>query len=159
MVKEKEIVAVLDNIRSAYNVGSILRTADACGIKKVYLCGITPSPPHPKIAKTALGAENYLEIKKHGQTWQILEQLKKEGYFLMALEQTKNSRNIFNCSLPKNKKIALIVGPEVKGLSKRILKRTDAQVEIPMWGRKESLNVSVAFGIAAYLLKERLKKK
>lgn len=156
MVKAKEIVAVLDNIRSAYNVGSILRTADACGILKIYLCGITPSPPHPKIAKTALGAENFLEIIKKGKTWKLVEDLKKEGYFIIALEQTKKSRDLFSFRLPKKEKIALVLGPERRGLSERILKRTDAQVEIPMWGKKESLNVSVAFGIAAYFLKKQL---
>ncbi len=92
----KELIVVLDNIRSTYNVGAIFRTADASGVKKIYLCGITPTPDrNEKIKKVALGAENYVLWEKIGQTWRILKKLKKEGYFLIALEQSPFSKNIF----------------------------------------------------------------
>ena len=150
---KKEIVVVLDNIRSAYNVGSIFRTADAAGIQKIYLCGITPCPPHHKIAKVALGAERYLTWEHQSQTWRLLNNLRKERYFIIALEQGKHAKNIFRFKEIKQQKIALIVGPEVQGISPNIIKRADLQLEIPMIGKKESLNVAVAFGIAIYQLR------
>jgi len=147
----KEIIVVLDNIRSTYNVGAIFRSADAAGVNKIYLCGITPTPPNPKISKVALGAEDYIVWKKTKTTWRLLEKLKKEGYFIIALEQGKRAKNIFKNKLNKKRdKIVLLLGPEVKGLSDKILKRTDKLLEIPMFGKKESLNVAVAFGIAIY---------
>ena len=153
---KEELVVVLDNIRSTYNVGAIFRTADGAGVSKIYLSGITPVPPHPKISKVALGAENYLPWEKVSQTWRLLENLKKQGYFLIALEQHPKAKNMFSLNKLKQRKLALIVGPEVKGLSSRILSRVDLILEIPMWGAKESLNVSVAFGIAIYQLKKLL---
>lgn len=153
----KEIIVVLDNIRSTYNVGAIFRTADAAGVKKIYLGGITPTPErNEKIKKVALGAENFVLWEKGGQTWRILEKLKKEGYFLIALEQSPLAKNIFQLKKLNKKKIALILGQEVKGLSKKIIKRADLILEIPMYGKKESLNVSVAFGIAVYYLRNLL---
>ncbi|RLG16183.1 TrmH family RNA methyltransferase [Candidatus Pacearchaeota archaeon] len=147
----KEIIVVLDNIRSTYNVGAIFRSADAAGVNKVYLCGITPAPPNPKISKVALGAEDYIVWEKTKTTWRLLEKLKKEGYFIIALEQGKRAKNIFKNKFNKKQdKIVLLLGPEVKGLSSKILKRTDKLLEIPMFGKKESLNVAVAFGIAIY---------
>ena len=147
----KEIIVVLDNIRSTYNVGAIFRSADAAGVNKVYLCGITPAPPNPKISKVALGAEDYIVWEKTKTTWRLLEKLKKEGYFIIALEQGKKTKNIFKNKFNKKQdKIVLLLGPEVKGLSSKILKRTDKLLEIPMFGKKESLNVAVAFGIAIY---------
>lgn len=153
---KEELVVVLDNIRSTYNVGAIFRTADGAGVSKMYLSGITPAPPHPKISKVALGAENYVSWEKVSQTWRLLDDLKKQDYFLIALEQQAKAKNIFSLNKLKHRKLALIVGPEVKGLSSRILSRVDLILEIPMWGAKESLNVSVAFGIAIYQLKKLL---
>jgi tRNA G18 (ribose-2'-O)-methylase SpoU len=147
----KEIIVVLDNIRSTYNVGAIFRSADAAGVNKIYLCGITPIPPNPKISKVALGAEDYIVWEKTKTTWRLLEKLKKEGYFIIALEQGKKAKNIFKNKFNKRQdKIVLLLGPEVNGLSNEILKRTDKLLEIPMFGKKESLNVAVAFGIAIY---------
>lgn len=152
------LVVILDNIRSTYNVGAIFRTVDAAGVSKIYLCGITPSPPNPKISKVALGAEKFIPFEKIKNTWRLLEQLKDKGYLLISLEQGENSKDIFKISskILKKKKIALILGPEVNGLSSRILKRIDIQVEIPMYGQKESLNVAVAFGIAVYQIRNLL---
>jgi len=152
----KNLVVVLDNIRSTYNVGAIFRTADAAGVSKIYLCGITPSPPNPKISKVALGAEKFLSWEKIKNTWRLLEQLKNEGYFLISLEQGENSRDIFQIKKVQSKKIGLVLGSEIKGLSPKILKRTNWQLEIPMSGQKESLNVAVAFGIAVYQMRNIL---
>ena len=174
--KVNDIMVVLDNIRSRENVGSIFRTADAAGVNKIYLCGITPAPNignpkqiknSDKIAKTALGAETWVPWEYHAQTWNVLRKLKVDppagGVKLkvIGLEQTINSKNIFKYknnrptksgeSRPKGaEKIALVLGNEVKGLSPRILKYCDVAVSIPMYGKKESLNVAVAAGIALY---------
>jgi tRNA G18 (ribose-2'-O)-methylase SpoU len=153
------LVVILDNIRSTYNVGAIFRTADAAGVSKIYLCGITPSPPNPKISKVALGAEKFIPFEKRKNTWRLLEQLKDGGYFLIGLEQgkkDKRAKNIFKIKKVRSKKLALILGPEIRGLSSKILKRADTQVEIPMYGQKESLNVAVAFGVAIYQIRNLL---
>jgi tRNA G18 (ribose-2'-O)-methylase SpoU len=159
------MVAILQNIRSLFNVGSIFRTADAMGFEKIYLCGITPAPTdrfgnkRKEIAKVALGAQDYVPWEKIGylpsasRTISLIKKLKKEGYQIIALEQSKKSIFLNQYKSPKNKKIALIVGNEVKGLANSILKHCDKILEIPMYGRKESLNVAVAFGIAAFFLK------
>ena len=147
----KEIIVILDNIRSTYNVGAIFRSADAAGVNRIYLCGITPTPPNPKISKVALGAENYITWVKAKTTWHLLEKLKQDGYFIIALEQGGKAKNIFKNKFNKKyNKVALLLGPEVKGLSNKILKRVNGLLEIPMFGKKESLNVAVAFGIAIY---------
>ena len=147
---KKEIIVVLDNIRSRENVGSIFRTADAAGVAKIYLCGITPAPPHEKISKTALGEEAYVLWESCKQTWRLLDKLKEEGMNIVALEQTKTSRDIFKFK-PKFP-LVLVLGNEVNGLSPKILKYCDKKLAIPMYGKKESLNVSVAAGIALYQL-------
>ena len=162
------IYLVLDNIRSAYNVGSIFRTADGAGVSKIYLCGITPTPTRldlpagghglfkdsrsnlveGKIAKTALGAEKTVIWEHHFQTWRLLEKLKKERVSIVALEQTKKPIDYrkFKPKLP----LALVLGNEVWGLSKKNLSYCNKIIEIPMRGKKESLNVSVAAGIVLY---------
>ncbi len=154
MEKKFNLVVILDNIRSTYNVGAIFRTADASGVSKIYLCGITPTPSkNIKIKKVALGAEDYVSWEKVSQTWRLLNRLKKEGYFLIALEQNQKAKNLFKIKKINKQKIALILGTEVKGLSSKILKYIDLILEIPMYGKKESLNVSVAFGIAVYTIR------
>jgi len=146
--KELPFYVICDNIRSLENIGSIFRTSDALGINKIFLCGISGTPPHPKISKTALGAENWIEWEHHRKCWRLVEKLKKEKVLIVALEQTKNS---FPCDKFKAKfPLALVIGNEIKGVSKSILKRADKIVYLPMFGKKESLNVSVSFGIAAY---------
>lgn len=148
---KKNVVAILDNIRSRENIGSIFRTADAAGISKLYLCGITPTPPHAKISKTALGAENTVMWESQKQTFRIVKKLKKEKFYIVALETTKKANNIFETNI-KKQKIALIIGSEVKGISPTVLKNANTIIKIPMRGEKESLNVAVAFGIATYQL-------
>lgn len=150
MNTKKEVIIVCHNIRSAFNIGSIFRTADGAGVTKIILGGYSAHPPHPKITKTALGAEKSLRFERAWQTWQAIEKLRKNCYYIVALEKTRSAKNIFNFK-PKFP-LVLVVGNEVRGLSKEILKRCDEIVFIPMRGRKESLNVSVAFGIAIYQL-------
>ena len=152
-----EIVGILINIRSLYNVGSIFRTSDACGIKKLYLIGFTPTPEHPKLHKTALGAEEKIEWEKAHTATNILKNLKKTGYKIIALETGKKSSDLYNYKAQG--KIALIVGNEIKGISKTILKNCDAVLRIPMNGIKESLNVEVAFALGVYQLKYGHSKK
>ena len=147
---------VCDNIRSLENIGSIFRTADALGINKIFLCGISGKPPNSKISKTALGAENWIPWEYHWQVWKVIEKLKKEKFLIVALEQTENSLsyNKFKPRFP----IALVIGNEIKGVSKSVLKRADKIISLPMFGKKESLNVAVAFGIAGYEInKSRIK--
>ncbi len=149
-MKKVEICVILNNIRSRENVGSIFRTVDAAGASKIYLCGITPTPPHEKISKTALGAETYVQWEYFKEAWRLLARLRKDGINIVALEQTKESIDLFKFK-PKFP-LALVLGNEVKGLSPQILKYCDKKISIPMYGKKESLNVSVAVGIALYQL-------
>lgn len=160
------MVALLYNIRSLYNVGSIFRTADAAGFEKIYLCGITPTPldrlgnKKKELVKVALGAEDYLPWEKIGGSpspqaiISLIKKLKKESFLICAIEQDNKSIAL-NKSHNKNKKIALIIGDEIRGVSKSILKYCDYILEIPMLGKKESLNVSVAFGIAAFKISQK----
>ena len=147
------IYLILHNIRSVFNVGSIFRTADAFGVKKIYLAGYTPDPAQ----KTALGAEKYVEWEKVKNIQKLIRKLKKEKFFIASLEQSPNSISLNRfaslASKKKHKKyhsIALIFGNEVKGLPKSVRESSHAVIEIPMRGKKESLNVSVATGIALY---------
>ncbi len=144
------IYLVLDNIRSLENIGSIFRTADALGVKKIFLCGISGKPPHPKISKTALGAEKNIDFEYCFSVWKLIEKLKERRFQIIALEKTKNSKNYLNFK-PKFP-LALILGNEIKGVSQSALKRADKIIHLPMKGQKESLNVSVAFGVIGYYL-------
>jgi len=147
-------VLILPNIRSAINVGSIFRTADGVGVDKIYLVGYTPRPidrfgrAQKDIAKSALGAETWIPWEYREDLVELIKTLKDDDYSIIALEQDKNA--IDYRKLKPTKKMAFIVGPEVNGLDKIILKLCDSIVEIPMYGKKESLNVSVATGIALF---------
>ncbi|MBI5732508.1 TrmH family RNA methyltransferase [Candidatus Jorgensenbacteria bacterium] len=151
-----EIVALLHNIRSIHNVGSIFRTADGAGVKKLYLGGITPAPvdrlgkSRPQLTKVSLGAENYVAWERVVSTTRIIDKLKKDGFHIIAVEQDKKSIPYGDFKSSKFNKAALVMGNEVRGLPKSILRRADTILEIPMYGHKESLNVSVAFGIVVY---------
>ena len=144
----KKVILVLNNIRSRFNVGAIFRTADAAGVEKIYLCGITPVPPHPKIDKVSLGAEKNIPFEKKHSTSRVIDALKKEGFQIIALEQYKKSANY--TEFLNTNTIALVVGNEVKGISPNILKKCHQVICIPMKGKKESLNVSVALGISLF---------
>lgn len=158
----KDFYVICDSIRSLENIGSIFRTSDALGASKIYLCGISGKPPrwgfpasqenlvtlHHKISKTALGAERTVPFEYHKQIGRLIDKLKKESIQIVALEQDKKSipYTKFRPKFP----LALIVGNEVKGISKKILEKSDKVIFLPMRGKKESLNVSVAFGVAGY---------
>lgn len=148
MASLNDFYVVCDNIRSLENIGSIFRTADAIGVSKIYLCGISGKPPNNKISKTALGAEKTVAFEYHKQTWRLIEKLKKEKVQIIALEQSKKS--ILYTKFKPKFPLALVVGNEVKGISKKTLEKVDNIIYLPMQGKKESLNVSVAFGIAGY---------
>jgi tRNA G18 (ribose-2'-O)-methylase SpoU len=157
-----EIIPVLFDIRSIHNVGSIFRTADAAGCGRIELVGFTPSPfdrigkVRSDFKKVALGAEEKIKVHSSTKITATLRELKKEGFFIVALEQAKNSilYTTFHKKFPKEKKIVLLIGNEPKGIPAQVLKQVDVIIEIPMSGIKESLNVSVAFGIALYELKK-----
>ena len=145
---DERFVLVLPNIRSGHNVGAIFRTADGSGVDKLYITGYTPCPPHTQTDKVSLGAEKWMPWEYYKQAGTLLKKLKKMGYNIVALEQTKVSKNIFDWQ-PKFP-IALVLGNEKTGVPKSLLKYCDESVEIPMAGKKNSLNVSVAAGIAMY---------
>ena len=152
------MVVLLHNVRSIQNVASIFRTADGVGVEKIYLCGITPGPidrlghSRAQFVKVSLGSENSIPYEKRSSTPKVIDDLKKEGYQILAIEQSRNSTPHYKFK-SKNKKIALVLGSEVAGLSPAILKKADKILEIPMKGKKESLNVAVAFGIVAYAIR------
>jgi tRNA G18 (ribose-2'-O)-methylase SpoU len=140
-------VVVLDNLRSAFNVGAILRTVEFLGIQQVCLVGITPGPFHPKVIKTSLGAERNLNITKVRSLARLLKQLKSAGYFLAAVEQATQSKPYFKVR-PSRKSLAVVFGNEVRGIRQRYLDMCDEVWEIPKLGKaKESLNVAVSCGI------------
>jgi 23S rRNA (guanosine2251-2'-O)-methyltransferase len=151
---KKDIILILNDIRSTHNVGAIFRTADACGISKIYLIGTTPAPidrfgrERKDVAKTALGAEKTIPWEYFENINPLLTKLKKEKFEIIAIEQSKNSVDYKKVQLKNNS--AIILGNEVNGISKKILYKCDIIVEIPMMGKKESLNVSVATGIVLF---------
>lgn len=152
-----EICVVLDNIRSLHNVGSIFRTAEAGGVEKMYLCGITGTPPQDEIVKVSRGQSRNLPWEYHQDTVSLLKYLKKKKYYLVALEQTSSSRIYTDVqySFP----LALILGFEVSGIARKCLRLADEIVFLPMKGQGKSLNVSVAFGIALYQIIENCANK
>lgn len=155
---KRQFYVICHNIRSVFNVGSIFRTADALVVDKIFLCGYTPTPKDDKLKKTSLGAEESVIWQKCTQAWRTIENLKKQGVFIIALELSPRSISYYKFIPPKNKSIALVLGNEVEGLPKSILDRCDAVIEIPMRGKKESLNVAVAFGVAGYGLRYDMEK-
>jgi len=150
-------VVVLDNIRSALNVGAIFRTCDGAGASKLYLCGITPYPPHNKIPKTALGAIEYVGWVRSNDTIEVIKGLKEDGYTIVAVEQAEGA-HVFNQVVYKEK-TALVFGHEITGVSKEVLDICDVKVVVPMYGRKESLNVATTVGIVSYEVAIQLESK
>jgi 23S rRNA (guanosine2251-2'-O)-methyltransferase len=153
------MVVVLNNIRSMHNVGSIFRTADGAGVKKIYLCGVTPTPidrlgkSRPQVSKVSLGAEKNIEWEKISSTVSCIKKLKREGYKIFAVEQSPNSMPYYEfrgIRMNSRFRIAFVFGNEVNGLSSSILKLADKVLEIPMYGKKESLNISVSAGVVLF---------
>lgn len=154
------IHVLLDNIRSMHNVGSVLRSSDAFLVEKVYLCGITPKPPHREIRKTAIGAEESVDWEVHENALELAKSLQAQGFKLLALEQTEDSFPLadFAADLAQEKYL-LILGHEVEGVQQALIDLCDYALEIPQFGTKHSLNVSVATGIALHQLIFSAKKK
>jgi len=146
-----------ENIRSLHNVGAIFRTADSAGWNKIILTGYTGCPPDRRIEKVSLGAENTIEWEHNPNPLEAIQALKADGYTILCLEKNKSSTEIFKTPITKhNNKIALIVGNEVEGVSLEALQLADHVLHIPMFGEKESLNVSIATGIALYAINNTL---
>jgi 23S rRNA (guanosine2251-2'-O)-methyltransferase len=153
------VVVVLDNVRSCHNVGSVFRTSDALLVEKIYLCGITATPPDKEIRKTALGAENTVDWAYFASTLDAVEQLRSKGYNIIAVEQVENSISINNFFPKQNEKIALIFGNEVKGVQQEVVNKCDKTIEIPQFGTKHSFNVSVSAGIVLWDLFNKVRGK
>ena len=151
--KESEkipVLVVLDNIRSQNNIGSIFRTADAFRLEGIYLCGITAKPPHREIHKTALGATESVAWTYYKTTVEAVRQLKKEGYQVFSVEQAEGSLRPDRIKFRKDRKYALVFGHEVRGVGEELLEMSDGCIEIPQFGTKHSLNISVAAGIVIW---------
>jgi 23S rRNA (guanosine2251-2'-O)-methyltransferase len=146
------IIVVLDNIRSMHNVGSVFRTADAFLISAIYLCGYSPRPPHRDIQKTALGATETVAWKYFPSTKEAVETLKEDGFHIYAIEQTEGSKSLQEAGALATEKLAVVFGNEVEGVSNEVLAHCDGAIEIPQWGMKHSLNISVAAGIVLWEL-------
>jgi tRNA G18 (ribose-2'-O)-methylase SpoU len=151
------LIIVLDNVRSLHNVGSVFRTSDAFLVEGVYLCGITAVPPHVEIHKTALGAEYTVDWKYFSHTQEAIRELKQKAYHIAALEQAENSIPLDQLQL-KSEKYALVLGNEVKGIDPQVMELCDSCIEIPQFGTKHSLNVSVAAGILIWEVFKQLRR-
>jgi tRNA G18 (ribose-2'-O)-methylase SpoU len=147
---------ILHDVRSSHNVGAIFRTADAAGVSALYLCGYTPTPtdrfgrPNEKLAKTALGAATTMAWEHHPDTRALVEKLKRDGVFVVAVEQIEESVSLFKACIPSNRPVAFVLGNEVLGVPKEVCEVCDLVVELPMLGQKESLNVAVTTGVVLY---------
>lgn len=144
------LIVVLDHVRSLNNVGSVFRTSDAFRVEAIYLCGITACPPHAEIHKTALGAEETVDWKYFNDTLEAVENLRQMGYTICAIEQAEGSIMLDKLLLDKMKKYAVILGNEVKGVQQTVVDKCDMCIEIPQYGTKHSLNVSVTAGIVIW---------
>ncbi|MDP4278230.1 MAG: RNA methyltransferase [Bacteroidota bacterium] len=150
------LVVVLDNIRSLYNVGSVFRTSDAFRVEKVCICGLTCPPPNPEIHKTALGAEFSVDWTYSKDIHETIRSLKEDGYILLAIEQAHGSLMLNEIELDPSCKYAIIFGNEVKGVQQSVIDCCDGCIEIPQFGTKHSLNVSVATGIVLWHFFQKL---
>lgn len=144
------LVVILDDVRSLHNVGSVFRSSDAFLVQSIYLCGITATPPQPDIHKTALGAEDTVSWKYFKNTLDAVKELQAEGYIVYATEQVEESIKLQDLQLDTTKKYAIIMGNEVKGVKQEVVDYSDGCIEIPQFGTKHSLNVSVTAGIVIW---------
>ena len=148
--KKIPLIVVLDHVRSLNNVGSVFRTSDAFRVEAIYLCGITACPPNAEIHKTALGAEETVDWEYFKDTPEAVDKLRQEGYTVCAVEQAEGSVMLDNLQLDKTKKYAIVMGNEVKGVQQNVVDNCDICIEIPQYGTKHSLNVSVTTGIVIW---------
>jgi len=151
------LIVVLDNVRSMHNVGSVFRTSDAYLVESVYLCGITSTPPNAEMHKSALGAEFTVDWKYWEHTQDAVAQLKSAGYSVYSIEQAEGSTMLPDLVLDKTKKYAVILGNEVKGVQQEVINASDACIELPQYGTKHSLNISVTAGIVIWEFALKLK--
>ena len=151
------LVVVLDNIRSLHNIGSVFRTSDAFRVECIYLCGITATPPHPEMHKTALGAEFTVDWKYVNNAVEAVDNLRQKGYIVYSVEQAENSIMLEDMRLEQGKRYAVVLGNEVKGVQQEVIDHSDGCIEIPQYGTKHSLNVSVTAGIVIWDLFKQLK--
>ena len=152
------LVVVLDDIRSLHNIGSVFRTADAFRIECIYLCGITATPPHPEMHKTALGAEFTVDWKYVNNAVETVDNLRSEGYVVYSVEQAEGSIMLDELTLDRSKKYAVVMGNEEKGEQQEVIDHSDGCIEIPQYGTKHSLNVSVTTGIVLWEFANKLIK-
>jgi len=149
------IIIVLDNIRSLNNIGSVFRTADAFLIEAVYLCGITAKPPHREIQKTALGSTETVEWNYFSSTTEAVNKLKSNGFKIASIEQAENSTMLNEFSFKQDEKLAIVFGNEVKGVDQEVINLSDVVIEIPQYGTKHSLNISVSAGVVIWELYQK----
>lgn len=152
------LVVVLDEVRSLHNIGAVFRTSDAFLVNSIYLCGITATPPHPEMHKTALGAEYTVDWKYFSRTQDAVNELHEMGYTVLAIEQCEGSTLLDELTLEKGKKYAIVLGNEVKGVQQEVVNMSDGCIEIPQYGTKHSLNVSVTAGIMIWEFAHKLFK-
>lgn len=150
VAKKTPIIIILDNIRSLNNIGSVFRTADAFLIEKIYLCGITATPPHKDITKTALGAEDSVSWEYAEDTLKVLDILKNEGVVVASIEQATDAITLKGFKIKKGQKYAIVFGNEVKGVQQKVVSSSDVVIEIPQYGTKHSLNISVSCGVVVW---------
>ena len=148
--EKQQVVLVLDDVRSAMNVGSAFRTSDAFRMQKIYLCGITAQPPHREINKTALGAQDTMEWVHQEKATDCISQLKEEGFQIVAVEQADKSTSLLDFTVRKDAKYAFVFGNEVFGVSDEVIGQADTVLEIPQYGTKHSLNISVSIGVVLW---------
>ena len=156
-VEKISLTVILDNVRSLNNIGSVFRTADAFRVECIYLCGITATPPHTDIHKTALGAEFTVDWKYVNNAVETVDNLRSEGYVVYSVEQAEGSIMLDELTLDRSKKYAVVMGNEVKGVQQEVIDHSDGCIEIPQYGTKHSLNVSVTAGIVIWDLFKKLK--
>jgi 23S rRNA (guanosine2251-2'-O)-methyltransferase len=156
-LKKLSLVIVLDNIRSMHNIGSVFRTSDAFLVESIYLCGITATPPHKDIQKTALGSTESVHWKYFKDTISAVKILKSEGYSIIGIEQTNKSIQLQNFIQDKNEKYALVFGHEVRGVEQEVIDLCDFAIEVPQFGTKHSLNISVCTGIVMWEFFRKIK--
>ena len=156
-LEKTPITIVLDNVRSMHNVGSAFRTADGFAIEQIILCGITATPPHREIEKTALGATQSVDWTHYKETTDAVQALKKQGYKILAIEQAAGSISLEKFEISKDDKYAFVFGNEVHGVDEEVMELVDACIEIPQFGTKHSFNVSVTIGIVLWDILKKIK--
>ncbi len=153
------LIVVLDDVRSLHNVGSVFRSADAFRVEAVYLCGITATPPHPEIHKTALGGEDSVAWRYFPTATEAIESLHNDGVFVYSIEQVEGATKLQNLQLDTDKRYAIVLGNEVKGVHQEVVDMSDGCLEIPQFGTKHSLNVSVTAGMVIWEVAKKFLSK